>query len=119
MSEFRFSGATRTDETATLEVEVPETLKYFDGHFPGDPIVPGVAQIVALAQRQAETLYPELGDIRGLRRVKFMEALRPGDTLRLHFTLSDARAAGEAKVDFRITRGDVECSRGALVFQKR
>ena len=118
MSEFRFSEPTRAGQTASVLVEVPADLKYLEGHFPGDPIVPGVAQVVALAQRQAEALFPELGAVVGMRRLKFMEALRPGDSLELHFEQTTPPEADDTKLVFRVTRGAAECSRGTLLYRR-
>ena len=50
----------------------------FDGHFPGDPMLPGVAQIMASA-------YTASGEramrIKQIGRTKFMNMVRPGDSL--------------------------------------
>jgi 3-hydroxymyristoyl/3-hydroxydecanoyl-(acyl carrier protein) dehydratase len=99
------AGATR------FSIRVPADLKYFDGHFVGDPIVPGVAQIVALAEEGARRAFPELGGSAGLRRVKFMEALRPGDVLELAVERSDKG------VGFVVLKQGREASRGTLSFR--
>lgn len=94
-----------------MTVRVPVDLRYLEGHFPGDPIVPGVAQIVALAEEPARRVWPDLGPVSGLRRVKFTRAIRPADTLTLRLVRRDA------KVSFRVYKADGgECSRGTLVF---
>jgi 3-hydroxymyristoyl/3-hydroxydecanoyl-(acyl carrier protein) dehydratase len=95
---------------AQVSVGVPATLRYFDGHFPGDPIVPGVAQLGPLAETQARRAWPDLGAVTSVKRLKFMQALRPEDTLKL----SLKRAGG--KVSFAIFKGELECTRGTLVF---
>jgi 3-hydroxyacyl-[acyl-carrier-protein] dehydratase len=62
---------------------------FLQGHFPGNPIVPGVLQLEALAQAGALTL---LGDERyagklalfaGVEKVRFRRVVRPGDELLL------------------------------------
>ena len=61
----------------------------FDGHFPDDPMLPGIAQIAAVA------LVASAGrDFRLLevRRAKFMGMVRPGDTMRVRTTV---KADGE------------------------
>lgn len=81
---------------------------YFQGHFPGEPIVPGVLLLESLAQLTAvmygaealpaDTDWEKIGakDFEGLdlagsvgylaeiRNVKFMSLVKPGDTLELH-----------------------------------
>jgi len=111
MRDFDFGELERDGDDVRVAVGVPEDLGYLEGHFPGAPIVPGVAQIVAIAESQARRAWPELGGSAGLRRVKFMAALKPGDTLELHL---QRKPDG---VQFEIARGDTECSRGRLVFR--
>lgn len=67
-----------------------EDFAGFDGHFPGNPLVPGVAQIMAVAL----TVSPG-GDhgVREIRRAKFTGMVRPGDTMLVRAVV---RAAGNA-----------------------
>ena len=81
---------------------------YFQGHFPGEPIVPGVPLLESLAQLTAvmygaaalpedtdwQNMNPgafegidlagKVGYLAELRNVKFSALVRPGDTLELH-----------------------------------
>jgi 3-hydroxyacyl-[acyl-carrier-protein] dehydratase len=57
---------------------------YFEGHFPGDPIVPGVVLIECLAQAGRLLLNLRAGSIRkgylvGVESAKFNQIIRPGD----------------------------------------
>ncbi|MGB9723835.1 MAG: 3-hydroxyacyl-ACP dehydratase FabZ [Chloroflexia bacterium] len=70
---------------------------FFQGHFPGRPLMPGVLIIEALAQVGAVALLsrPEnrgkLALFAGLDRVRFRRPVRPGDVLRLEVTLERMR----------------------------
>lgn len=72
---------------------VPEDLSVFAGHFPGNPIFPGVLQLEALAQAGAIAV---LADARwagslplfgGVDRTRFRRLVRPGDTIDLDVQL--------------------------------
>ena len=81
---------------------------FFQGHFPGEPIMPGVLIVEALAQAGAILAYQT--GIRGLfvlssiKKVKFRRMVKPGDVLRLEvscprITKRGGRSFGCAKVD--------------------
>jgi len=60
----------------------PPDLECFDGHFPGFPILPGVAQLYFLRQfaRQA---FPDFLEAATYRRLKFQKVILPGAPVRL------------------------------------
>ncbi len=64
---------------------------FFLGHFPGDPLVPGVILTEALAQLSGIVGVPERRvlswRLAGLRQMKFPEAARPPCVLRLESQL--------------------------------
>ncbi len=90
---------------------------FFNGHFPEDPIMPGVLQVEALAQVAGVGLAHKLremgkGDVlplfAGIENVRFRRVVRPGDTLILEATLLRfggrlAKARGRAFVDGDLT----------------
>lgn len=123
--EFTFGALVPSDEPSgavSVDVTVPHDLRYFEGHFPGDPIVPGVAQLTAIAEAQARRAFPALGPSAGVKRLKFMEALRPGDTLRLELTPKPGKVAFKLHRWLRVKETDsfalgAECSRGTLLFR--
>ncbi len=75
----------------TAEFVFPAGFLGFQGHFPGNPIVPGVAQIMAvLLTAQSETGPLRLREV---VRSKFVRMIRPGERLRVH-TTSQTTAEG-------------------------
>lgn len=81
-------------KTAIGEKYVSPDDFYFPGHFPNDPVMPGVLILEALAQTGAITLLsvPENKGKRvyfaGIRHAKFRRKVIPGDTLRLEVELT-------------------------------
>ena len=82
------------DGARRAEVEVAVDSPWFSGHFPGEPVLPAMAQI-GLVARLA------LAPLAGLDGVRFARAVQPGD--RLVVSLAAAGAAGRAR--FALTRG--------------
>lgn len=73
---------------------------YFQGHFPGNPVMPGVLQLEALAQAAALLAMlsrPELVEagggvlLMGLDKVRFRRMVVPGDVLSLHVDVTKIR----------------------------
>jgi UDP-3-O-[3-hydroxymyristoyl] N-acetylglucosamine deacetylase/3-hydroxyacyl-[acyl-carrier-protein] dehydratase len=86
---------------------------YFQGHFPGHPIMPGVLQLEAMAQvagilmlRQAENV-GKLAYFISAERVKWRKPVRPGDCLKIEVEMTKSRgkigrARGTCSVDNEI-----------------
>ncbi len=102
--------------------------EFFSGHFPGEPIMPGVLIIEAIAQVAAivvgsefkgKEIKPEerMGYLAGIKEIKFKRPVRPGDRLEINVEIVQKLAnlfkvRGEARVDKEI------CAQGELVFTK-
>jgi len=84
---------------------------FFQGHFPGDPVMPGVLVIEAMAQTAAVLVVHTLGsDSEGklvyfmsIDNAKFRRPVRPGDQLHVHVAKERSRGPvwkfrGEVKV---------------------
>ena len=58
---------------------------WFDGHFPGHPILPGIAQLGMVFDALREQMKRRGADVAlsGVSRVRFRQLLRPGDAIRI------------------------------------
>ncbi len=92
---------------------------FFDGHFPGNPVMPGVVQCEIVAQTSCMLFQEELKNkialYAGIDKVRFRRMVRPGDTLELRSELIRQKlnllvVRGEACVDGEL------CMSGELSF---
>lgn len=107
----------REEEALRWDLDVPRDLASLEGHFPGSPIVPGVAQL-GWAIEAAESLLGHPLDVRGVEVLKFKEVLLPGARATLEvMATADDRARG--RVRFRITTDHGEASSGRIAVDRR
>ncbi len=94
---------------------------FFQGHFPGNPIMPGVLIIEALAQVGAVTILSmeenkgKLAVFTGIDKVRFRKQVTPGDTLRLTAELKVFKR-GVGKAEVIATVGDEVAASGEIMF---
>ena len=87
---------------------------FFQGHFPGFPIMPGALVVEAIAQTGGVLLMPEVPDrhmklmvFTGIERARFRRPVVPGDQLRIEVKVLNwkprvARMEGRATVDGKL-----------------
>lgn len=95
----------------TASVAAESTSSWFSGHFPNNPILPGIAQLKMIVDLIAK---PEGGKvyITSLSRVKFRKIVKPGENLDILVTGSDV----ENQYLFKITSGDEDVCSGKMLF---
>ncbi|MDD4557163.1 MAG: 3-hydroxyacyl-ACP dehydratase FabZ [Alphaproteobacteria bacterium] len=90
--------------------------EFFQGHFPNNPIMPGVLQIEAMAQTAGALVVAANEDAQGgkanvlfmsIDGVKFRKPVKPGDQLKMHVEKIKDRGRiwvfkGECKVDGKV-----------------
>ncbi|MEJ2127498.1 MAG: hypothetical protein P8X81_01490 [Woeseiaceae bacterium] len=97
---------------AEFEIRIPRDLLYLQGHFPGEPVLPGVVQVhwaIELARKHFD-LKSEFVAIEGL---KFHRVIEPDTRLGLTVEYDDA----SGKLRFAYTSGDDTYSQGRVLFE--
>jgi len=94
---------------------------FFQGHFPGFPVMPGVlivealAQVGAVAMLSMEEHQGKIGLFAGIDEFRFKDQVKPGDTLTLEVELTRVRGSvgkghGKALVNGKVV------AEGGLMF---
>ena len=95
--------------------QVTVNEQFFQGHFPGAPVMPGVLQIEALAQvgailalREFENRDEKIPFFSGIESARFRKPVVPGDTLELEVIAlrigsKIQKMRGIARVDGQVT----------------
>jgi 3-hydroxyacyl-[acyl-carrier-protein] dehydratase len=112
---------TRRERIVALK-NVTVNEPYFQGHFPGFPIMPGVLMVEAIAQAGGALLLTEIADrdknlmvFSGIERARFRRPVVPGDQLRIEVTVlawrkNAVRMEGKIFVgDKRVCEATVSC----------
>ncbi len=108
----RSRGAAETHE---FSVFVPPELVYFNGHFDGHPVLPGVAQMLGLVLDRVGTLASSFGQPRRLQKLKFRRQIRPGDVLKLVLEVDHE----VRRVVFELSRDGEPCTTGTVDYAIR
>lgn len=121
---FRFVDAVDelvAGERVVARYRVTGEEPFLAGHFPGNPIFPGVIQLEALAQAGGiavladERFRGRLPLFGGVEEVRFRRIVRPGDELELAVTMERLSARGGWGRGVASVAG-AECCRARLLF---
>jgi 3-hydroxyacyl-[acyl-carrier-protein] dehydratase len=94
----RIGTVERSDEGWRAEVEVGKDSSWFEGHFPGEPILPAVGQVDLVARLAARIGEQEGAILAGrflaaLGTLRLSSPVRPGDRLVVSLTRPDEHGA--------------------------
>jgi 3-hydroxymyristoyl/3-hydroxydecanoyl-(acyl carrier protein) dehydratase len=105
----RLDAVRRETDEVRLDFVLPPDLFWFQGHFPGVPILPGVVQIDWAVAYAREHLGIELPAAR-LFKVKFRSVMRPGEAV----TLVLRHRPDKGQLTFEYQRGTKICASGQV-----
>lgn len=113
-------------EKAVTTFYVDPAREIFRGHFPEDPVLPGVYTVECMAQTadillMADGRFPgKLPLFIGINNVRFLSKIKPGDTLKIEACMKEAK---EAKAVFtcsaEVYDGDVLAATGDVTLAMR
>jgi UDP-3-O-[3-hydroxymyristoyl] N-acetylglucosamine deacetylase / 3-hydroxyacyl-[acyl-carrier-protein] dehydratase len=109
------------DEKAVGVKAVTINEPYFQGHFPGHPVMPGVLQVEAMAQVASMVMMHKtenagkIGYFMSADSVKFRKPVFPGDTLFIHCEMLSAKKR-LGKAACKCIVNDEVVSEGELLF---
>jgi 3-hydroxymyristoyl/3-hydroxydecanoyl-(acyl carrier protein) dehydratase len=99
-----------SETVASARVEIGADHPAFSGHFPGRPVLPGVALLAAVleAARAEPRLAAAVGDAPRLAWVKFLAPVGPHASLAIAFRL------GATAIDWHVDASDGEVATGRI-----
>lgn len=102
------STTSNIGEEVKLELNFPLEAIYFDGHFDGFPILPGIVQLYLVKKFITKYFGVEFY-LKKIANIKFLKPIFPGD--KIHLLL---RLTGKNKVHFEFQRNEMTCSKGGF-----
>ena len=113
------NSSEQTEGGVISKYTVPDDPYYTRGHFPGNPIVPGVILCEIMAQGSVllfhEKLEGKLALYAGMDKVRFKHSVRPGDTVVVRSKISSTRGMF-ISVQAEATVNEMLCASGTLSF---
>ncbi|WP_411725916.1 AMP-binding protein [Methyloglobulus sp.] len=99
------------DDCVELSLRMQADLLYFAGHFPGQPILPGVTQL-AWAEKYGKIFFSITQPFSCMEVIKFKKIIRPGDKLTLQLRWNE----GSGKLYFDFSSRIQSHSSGRLLY---
>jgi 3-hydroxymyristoyl/3-hydroxydecanoyl-(acyl carrier protein) dehydratase len=86
----------------SAEVNVPADSAWFEGHFPGNPVLPGIAQL-GMVFELIGIMFGASLRVKEVSRVRFKQMILPGDQVTV---TAESKPARKGVFAFRITKKD-------------
>jgi len=101
------TGIRHVDGKITAQIRVPAGAVWFDGHFPGIAVLPGVAQLAIIAEVLGKILEKPIR-VTNVSRVRFKQAIMPDELIDVQIT---PRENDLLTCGFRLLKGnELACS---------
>lgn len=96
------------------DVHITAASPWFEGHFPGEPVLPGIAQLSMVVDLIQRCSNPAVG-LKAMSRVRFKKLIRPDDRIRIEAV---PKAGNSGVYSFRILKDAQLVSSGNLTLGK-
>ena len=95
-------------QSAYIDLIFPKNSNFFEGHFTGMPILPGVVQLFFVKEFIKDVFNLDFVPQK-VKKIKFSSIIRPDEKVRLNLIKNDK------SVDYKFTKDDVVFSSGTFV----
>jgi len=114
LGEIHSAGENEIEASCFVPVDSP----WFEGHFPGEPILPGIAIVHTVEQAILKDIQKnnERVVLDELRRVRFVQPVRPGEELKITVLREDT--GGEILFSFKVINKENIVSSGLIIGKK-
>jgi 3-hydroxymyristoyl/3-hydroxydecanoyl-(acyl carrier protein) dehydratase len=102
----------KTENKAILDIFIPKDLFYFKGHFPENPILPGITQL-HWAVHYAKNCFNISGVITHCPSIKFTDLINP----QMNLTLSLENFTIESYITYEYKHNEKKYSIGRLYYK--
>jgi 3-hydroxyacyl-[acyl-carrier-protein] dehydratase len=102
ISAARINGPSlQPDGTASIDFRFAATDPVFAGHFPKQPLVPGVFQL-EMARMGAEWLLGKQFGVREISKAKFLRPIVPTELVRMNLRVSESHGGIAVRASFSV-----------------
>ena len=113
---FEISILSKGDHESILAVKVLRDSEVFEGHFPGNPILPGVMMIEAV-RASLNLLFPAKFQLKSALNIKFLSVLNPDEFDAVHLGIKHNTVEEGLKIDASLYFGDKVFFKMKAVYQ--
>ncbi len=113
---FKILALDHRENIIDVVLEIDRHNPIFEGHFPGQPVVPGACMLQLVKDVLADALNRPVRLIIA-ENIKFLSLLEPATDTVLHLSIDYQLADSEIKVTANLTAGETVCMKLQGVFQ--
>jgi len=106
----------RESGRAIFNITIDKNHHIFDGHFPDNPITPGVVQMEIIKELLSKIMNKEMRMI-SMSNCKFLAIINPIETPTLDVVLIYSEVEGNVKISGHMKSDEVTCMKISAIYQ--